>query len=191
MEEIQASGTRISIRSSSVSTFPLVYSRVKSLAIGACILWGFGLIEVVATDVFPGYSYVSFAAAIAAVALVGVLAVWYFRRGVVTWSGADGCSNGQAGQCSQPGCDAAGGGCLAKLNREIADRISEMEKSKLAQLLRHKVGAEILFPIFWIAVGVKVATSSTLEFQVGGIAIALGSLGLVAARVYLGRAVFS
>ena len=191
MEEFQASGTKISIRSSSLSRFPVVYSRVKGLAIGACLLWGFGLIEVVAADVFHGSPYVSFVAAVVAVALVGVLAIWYFRRGVDTWSGAHGCTNTQVGQCSQPGCDAAGGGCLAKINREISDRITEMEKSKLAQLLRHKVGADILFPIFWIAVGAKVAAGSTIELQVGGLAIALGSLGLVAARVYLGKAVFS
>lgn len=191
MEDFQASGTKISIRSSSLSKFPLVYSRVKVVAVVACLLWGFGLTEVVAADSLPRSTYMSFIVAIGAVAVVGVLAMWYFRRGVETWSGADGCTNKQVGQCSQPGCDSAGGGCLAKLNREISDRISEMEKTKLAQLLRHRVGIEILFPIFWIAVGIKLAASPTLEFQVGGLAIALGSLGLVAARVYLGKVVFS
>lgn len=191
MGNIQASGAKISIRSSNPASFSVVYSRVKGIAVGACLLWGFGLIEVVTADAFLGSSDASFIVAIAVVALIGVLALWYFRRGVEAWSGASGCTNGQVGQCSQSGCDSAGGGCLAKLNREISDRISEMEKSKLAQLLRHKVGFETVFAIFWVAVGIKVAASSTLEFQVGGLAIALGSLSLIVARVYLGKAVFS
>ena len=73
----------------------------------------------------------------------------------------------------------------------MAERIAQMEREKLALLLRGKFGVGLILPLFWLAVGVKVALSQGTGTQLGGLALIVGSVGLIVARLYLGSGVFS
>lgn len=184
-------GTPINISSARPLRFAESYSRVKFIGTIATIIWGFGLIDVVVVRLLPTQSIASVVVAVVAVAALFAACIWYFRSGMNAWSSSPSCSVvTETGGCSQPDCDVAGGGCLAKLDREVASRIAEMERAKLGQLLRHRFGLELLFPVFWLVVGVKLSFGSSLTSDLGGLALAVGSLGLAAARIYIGRIVF-
>lgn len=182
----------IKISSARPFRFARQYSRAKFIGSLATILWGFGLIDVVVSHVVSTSLIVALSVALIALTILAGVSVWYFRIGIRSWSKASACTvAAQSGGCSQPDCDVANGGCLAKLDKEVARQISEMEKAKLAQLLRHRFGLELLFPAFWLAVGLKISVGSPIGLALGGIALAAGSLGLGTARLYLGQIVFS
>lgn len=184
-------GTPINIASARPLRFVESYSRAKFAGVIATILWGFGLIDIVTSRLMPSQSIASALLALAAVATVFVTSVWYFRSGMNAWSTSSSCSAAaESGGCSQPDCNLSGGGCLARLNNEVATRIAEMERAKLGQLLRHRYGLELLFPAFWLAVGIKLSFGLSLAGDFGGVALAAGSLALGITRIYIGRIVF-
>lgn len=174
-----------------LARFSTIYSRTKALGILAAAVWVFGLIEVGLADLLKLSVLASFAFSALVVVTLSVVAYLYYRAGVSTKSSPGACSASEGQGCSQPGCDSSSGGCFGKIESEIKSRISQMERERLTLLLRRKVGVDIILPLFWIAVGVKLVISGGSSADMGGWALIAGSFGLIAARVYLGVGVFS
>ncbi len=173
-------------------SFKRTYSRSKLLGIVAVILWVFGLVEVAFADLLKTSWRASTAISVIAVGLISGAAFLYYRAGTRGPASPASCLPPSEDHCcAQPGCDLAGGGCLGKFENEMTEGIAQMEREKLRLLLRRKVGVEIALPLFWLAVGVKVALSSGSGSEFGGLALVIGSVGLIATRLYLGAGVFS
>lgn len=193
MDQKSIIASQISVRLSKPIRFQRVYGRSKKFAALSVGLWIFGLFESVAATIFGHLVVVGLGVGLIAF-VIGVLATYlYFRKGMKSWLSGSSCTAVSVqGGCSQAGCDGAAGGCLAKLDSEVSMRIAEMEKSKLALLLRRRIGVDVALPIFWFAIGLKLAISyDTLSIETGGIALICGSVGLFATRMYLASAVFS
>lgn len=175
-----------------LAKFTRRYSRSKSLGVFTAFIWVFGLIEVALADLLKTSWHVSVGISVFAVGVLAAAAFLYYRAGTKNPAPSASCSASSAEHgCSQPGCDKAGGGCLAKFDNEMTERIAQMEREKLSLLLRGKVGVDLVLPLFWLAVGVKVALSHGTGTQPGGLALIVGSVGLMATRLYLGAGVFS
>jgi hypothetical protein len=175
---------------SELASFEKTYRISKAIGAVAAVVWLYGLLEVA----LAGILRVGFGKAVGVSLTLTVLLVMaaylYFRAGMKT-AESGGCAvlHGKQG-CSQQGCDSASGGCLGKFDREIGERIVQMERNKLALLLRRRIGVEMVLPLFWIAVGAKLTFSSGSTIQLGGLALVAGSLGLAGARLCLGSGVF-
>ena len=175
-----------------LAKFTRRYSRSKSLGIFTAFVWVFGLIEVALADIFKTSWHVSVGISVFAVGVLAAAAFLYYRAGTKNSVPPASCSASFADHgCSQPGCDKAGGGCITKFDTEINERIAQMEREKLSLLLRRKAGVGLVLPLFWLAVGVKVALSPNIGTQLGGLALIVGSAGLIATRLYLGAGIFS
>jgi len=174
-----------------LSKFSSVYAKSKVFGIVAALLWVFGLIEVGLAGILKTTWQVSSVGSVAIVVLIAVIGFVYYRAGTRSSGGSEACANISGGHgCSQAGCDAETGGCLGKFDRDVAQRIARMEKEKLSLLLRRKIGVDLILPLFWLAIGVKVAISGGIGFEVGGLALIIGSCGLLGTRLYLGAGVF-
>ena len=173
-----------------LASFEKTYKISKAIGAASAAVWLYGLVEVALEDIFRAGFGIAVGASLALTMLLVLAAHIYFRVGMKTAeSGGCAISNGERG-CSQPGCDSASGGCLGKFDREVGERIVQMERNKLALLLRRRIGVDIVLPLFWIAVGVKLTFSSVSAVQLGGVALVAASLGLAGARLYLGSSVF-
>lgn len=192
MKSSDVRASKIVIASSRPVRFSKGYSKAKVFGAIATGLWVFGLVEVVIADIFQGSTWRPVVISVGAVALLGAGALAFLHAGTRSWDSSTGCDlNGKPeGGCGQPGCDLAGGGCFAKLDREVSNQISRMEQEKLALLLRKKVGIDLLFPLFWFLVGLKIVFSYVGPPIIGGFALILGSVALVLVRLYLGQIVF-
>ena len=173
-----------------LASFEKTYKISKAIGAAGAAVWLYGLLEVALADILRAGFGIAVGAPLALTILFVMAAYLYFRAGMKT-AESDGCavSQGERG-CSQQGCDSASGGCQGKFDREVGERIVQMERNKLALLLRRRIGVDIVLPLFWIAVGVKLTFSSVSAVQLGGVALVVGSLGLAGARLYLGSSVF-
>lgn len=177
--------------SSELASFQKTYRISKVIGAVAAAVWLYGLLEVALADLLRVAWGIAVGVSLTLTALLVVVAYLYFRAGMKTAeSGGCAVSHGEQG-CSQQGCDSAGGGCLGKFDREVGERIAQMERNKLALLLRRRIGVDMVLPLFWIAVGVKLTFSSGSTVELGGLALVVGSLGLAGARLYLGSGVFA
>ncbi|NNN19891.1 MAG: hypothetical protein HKL84_08585 [Acidimicrobiaceae bacterium] len=171
--------------------FSSVYAKSKIFGIVAASLWVFGLIEVGLAGILKTTWQVSSISSVAVIVLIALIGFLFYRAGMRGSGGSEACSNASGGHgCSQAGCDSESGGCLGKFDRDVAQRIARMEKEKLSLLLRRKIGVELVLPLFWIVIGVKVAVSGGTDFELGGLALIIGSCGLMGTRLYLGAGVF-
>ncbi len=176
--------------SNELASFSSAYAKSKVLGAVTFALWLYGLIEVALAQFVKLGVIASLGIPALLLVLLGVVAAFYFRSGMGgTESGGCAAGSGEHG-CSQVGCDVSNGGCLGKFDREVAERIAHMEKDKLALLLRRKVGYDLFLPLFWIAVGIKLALSSSEVVAIGGTALIIGAAGLMGTRLYLGSWVF-
>ena len=173
------------------SKFSVVFRNSKVMGFVAATLWLYGLLEVGLAGFFKLTWVTSALFSFAVLAIVGILAFSHFRSGMVMNAPAS-CFSSSGGQsCSQVGCDSAGGGCKGKFDEEVSALISKMEKDKLRLLFRRRVGIDLILPLFWSGVGLKLGFSATMSLRLGGFAIVVGSLGLLFTRLYLGKSVFS
>lgn len=184
-------GAQISIRSAKTAKFAQAFKRSKLFAAFSGLIWIYGLLELVVASTLKGSFSSNAGIAFLLATIISTGSVLYFRSGMTPWKRVSSCHLGPAeGGCSQAGCDLNAGGCLAKLNKEVAMRIADMERYKLSQLMRRKVGVDIILPIFWIIVGVKESMASSPPLVFGGLVVSVGALGLLLTRLYLGVAVF-
>lgn len=184
-------GTQISIKSARPAKFSQGFRRSKIFAAIAAAIWAYGLLELVIASILKGPLFRIVLVAIAPEVGIALVAFLYFRNGMTPWKSASSCHTGSnEGGCSQVGCDSASGGCLAKLNKEVAIAIAEMERYKLSQLVRRKVGIDVALPVFWILVGIKESMAAQPALVFGGVVVSLGALGLLLSRLYLGAVVF-
>ncbi|TAN31274.1 MAG: hypothetical protein EPN30_00280 [Actinomycetota bacterium] len=192
MDKSLYSGTHEKLETSESMKFSRAFSRSKLFGTVAAAIWGFGLIEVALADIFTVSWRTSVICSTGIVGILALVAYVYYRGGMRTSKAAGSCSaaSGEHG-CSQEGCDRANGGCLGNFDSEISVQIARMEKEKLSLLLRRKIGVEMILPLFWLVVGVKLTMSSSIASIWGGMALLVGSIGLIATRLYLGTAVFS
>ena len=187
-----STGQKWSELGSDLAKFTRRYSRSKTLGVLTAFIWVFGLFEVALADIFKTSWHVSVGISVFADGVLTAAALLYLRAGTKNLTPPTSCSTSIAEHgCSQPGCDKAGGGCITKFDTEIAQRIAQMEREKLSLLLRGKVGIGLVLPLFWLVVGAKVALSHGIGTQVGGLALIIGSAGLIATRLYLGAGIFS
>jgi len=172
--------------------FSTVFARSKVLGIAAAAIWVFGLIEVASADIVSASWETSVACSLGLVGVIAFIGYLYYKSGMKTYESHGSCSaaTGDHG-CSQAGCDIESGGCLGKFDRELSERIAQMEKEKLSLLLRRKIGVDMILPLFWLAVGLKLAGSGGTASISGALALSVGSIGLILVRLYLGSAVFS
>ncbi len=172
--------------------FSNVFARSKVLGIAAAAIWVFGLIEVASADIVSASWETSVACSLGFVGVIAFIGYLYYKSGMKTYESQGSCSavTGDHG-CSQAGCDIESGGCLGKFDRELSERIARMEKEKLSLLLRRKIGVDMILPLFWLAVGLKLAMSGGIASLSGALALSVGSIGLILVRLYLGSAVFS
>ena len=172
--------------------FSTVFARSKVLGIVAAAIWGFGLIEVASADIVSASWETSVACSLGFVGVIAFIGYLYYKSGMKTYESHGSCSaaTGDHG-CSQAGCDIESGGCLCRFDRELSERIAQMEKEKLSLLLRRKIGVDMILPLFWLAVGLKLAMSGGIASLSGALALSVGSIGLMFVRLYLGSAVFS
>lgn len=191
MTENQLTATSVKITSSRPTAFVRAYRRTKVIAVASGFLWVFALLELLAAHIFERSSVFAFTAALVVSLVLSALAALYFRSGMGSSQGNANCQVAARG-CGREGCDANGGSCLSKLSREASLKIEQMEQSKLALLLRRRIGVDVVLPVFWFAIGVKLLLSAHgISLFSGSIALMVGAVGLLASRVYLASVVFS
>ena len=181
--------TPISIRPS-FATRKRAYDSRRRMGLAAAGAWVWSLLLLAFASIAPRAGLEAILASVAVGAAVALASVVSYRREVARWSGGgESCSAEQS--CGSEACSSEGGSCHARLERETASEVLDMELERLRLTLRAKYGPDLVFFALWAALGAAIsARAATSSIAVAGGLLSVASVAVVAARLRLSRLVF-
>ncbi|MDA8398000.1 MAG: hypothetical protein M0Z29_09165 [Actinomycetota bacterium] len=181
--------TPISIRSSFAGR-KRAYDGRKRMGLVAAGAWVWSLLLLAFASIAPGAGLAAILASVALGSLVVIVSTLAYRREVARWSGeAESCSTEQS--CGNESCSSEGGSCSARLEREMASKVLEMEQERLRITLRTKYGPDLVFFALWAILGAAIsARASTVSISLAAALVTLSSMAVLAARLRLSTLVF-
>ena len=166
------------------------YESRRRLGLVAAGAWVWTLLLLAFASIAPGAGMAAILASVVVGAAVAVAAALFSHREVARWlNEGESCSAEQS--CGNESCSSQGGSCQARLEREMASKVLEMEIERLRLTLRAQYGPDLVFFALWAVLGAAIAVrASTASIEVAAAAMAIASVAVLAARICLSALVF-